>query len=36
MIEKFKRALDWERKDTEEMLWVVTFGAIVVLGVLLS
>ena len=35
MKEKFKRAFDWQREDTEEMAWILAIGAIVLLGVCL-
>jgi len=36
MIKKFKRAFDWGRKDTEDMVWIVSFGAMVLIGAWLS
>lgn len=36
MIGKIKRALDWERQDTEDMAWILSVGAVIILGVMLS
>lgn len=36
MIKRFKKVFDWERKDTEDMAWIVSFGAMVLLGAWLS